>query len=83
MPRPVKMCPGCNRLLPLSAYRKYRGHGAGIDSRCKECVRGRERERMKAWRDANAEYDRAYHATNKDRINEKRRERRRQAAATA
>jgi hypothetical protein len=39
-----KKCNGpCGRVLPLSEFRRHKGHGDGYDSQCKECTRDADR----------------------------------------
>lgn len=35
----TKTCASCRRELPVSEFRRHKGHGDGYDSRCKQCMR--------------------------------------------
>jgi hypothetical protein len=43
----TKRCPGCSRVLPLSAYHRNKSRPAGIYTRCKDCQNSADRERRR------------------------------------
>lgn len=40
-----KRCPGCKRVLSLSAYTPHKAKTYGVSSRCRECMRAKEQQR--------------------------------------
>lgn len=42
-----KKCTGCNRILPIDMFHRCRISKGGFNSRCKDCVNVKERERSK------------------------------------
>ena len=54
----TKTCASCHRELPVTEFRRHKGHGDGFDSRCKECMRRDAAAKKKLQEPAVAQIDR-------------------------
>jgi len=73
-----KFCNICKRWVPVRMYSNKKASYDGLETRCKECIR----EKNKKFRDEKPEYIKQYNEDNKEKLKEYRKDYYRRSSST-